>query len=473
MSGLPSGWVRVNLDEIAEVQGGIQKQQKRRPVNNAFPFLRVANVGSGSLDLREVHEVELFEGELERFVLRAGDLLVVEGNGSIYQLGRAARWSGEIENCVHQNHLIRVRPGPAISAKFLELLWNSSVISEQLRSVAASTSGLHTLSTAKLKRVSVPLPPMEEQLRIVAAIEEQLSRLDAASRVLDVSERRIERYLQAALHEMTSGHSLVSLRDVLGSGLTNGRSVPTRAGGFPVLRLTALADTCVDLSQSKEGDWEESDAEPFFVRRGDFLIARGNGSLSLVGRGSLVADVPSPVAYPDTMIRARPDSRKILPEYLRTIWSSVAVRRQIESNARTTAGIYKVNQKILGAIEFPLPDLTIQRVLCDQWSIIEQQARHLAQTVSVSKKRSSSLRRSLLAEAFAGRLTWQDPADEPAEVLLARIRAERDAAVRRAPGRRKGLSTTAPASTAPPPSPTDVYALAAATQPTLDLEIPS
>jgi type I restriction enzyme S subunit len=472
----------VTLDELAEVQGGIQKQQKRRPVKNKFPFLRVANVASGALDLREIHEIELFEGELERFVLRPGDLLVVEGNGSVSQLGRAARWNGEIENCVHQNHLIRVRPGPAILAKYLELLWNSPAVSEQLRKVAASTSGLHTLSTAKLKRVSISLPPLEEQGRIVAALEEQLSRLDAVGGTLRASGLRIDRYLQAVLHRMTLAYEPVQLREVLASGLVNGRSVPTRAGGFPVLRLTALSGAYVDLAQCKEGDWEEGEAAPFLVQRGDFLIARGSGSLSLVGRGALVADAPPPVAYPDTVIRVRPDINKILPDYLRTIWSSLAVRRQIESRARTTAGIYKVNQKILESIEFPLPDLPTQRALCVQWSSVEQQARHLTHTVSVSKQRSAMLRRSLLAEAFAGRLVPQDLADETADALLARIRADREAAgltkprrrsPRRAPAQRKRMSDTASAPEAPPPPRADAPALAAATQPTLDLEMPS
>lgn len=483
MSGLPSGWAQVRLDEIAEVQGGIQKQQKRRPVQNKFPFLRVANVASGSLDLREVHEVELFEGELERFALRPGDLLVVEGNGSVSQIGRAARWKGEIDSCVHQNHLIRVRPGPAVSAEFLELLWNSPEISEQIRSVAASTSGLHTLSTAKLKRVCIFLPPLEEQKRIVSALEEQLPRLDSAGRTLRSIRHRVELYLQAMLYKMTSAHDLVQLRDVLASGLTNGRSVPTRSGGFPVLRLTALADTYADLTQSKEGDWTESEAKPFLVQRGDFLIARGNGSVSLVGRGSLVASDHIQVAYPDTIIRARPETNKILPEYLRIIWSSLAVRHQIESQAHTTAGIHKVNQKILSAIEFPLPDLPTQRSLCAQWSNIEHQAKHLTRIVSHSMRRSDSLRRSLLAEAFVGRLVLQDSAEESADELLARIRVEREAAgatmvthpsLRRTPTQRKRTPPGTPSALdAPSPLPSDSPALNAATQPTLDMEFPS
>lgn len=177
---LPPGWAWAMLDEVTEIQGGIQKQQKRRPVQNKYPFLRVANVLRGELDLSEVHEVELFEGELEKLRLKDGDLLVVEGNGSPGHIGRAARWHGEISDTVHQNHLIRARPGSAIHAKFLEFLWNSPIVSEQLKELAGSTSGLLTLSVSKLRRVRLPLPPLAEQRCIVAALEDQLSRLDVA-----------------------------------------------------------------------------------------------------------------------------------------------------------------------------------------------------------------------------------------------------------------------------------------------------
>ncbi len=151
---------------------------------NALPFLRVANVGKGSLDLSEVHTIEVFEGEISRYGLQQGDLLVVEGNGSPDQIGRAAMWHGEIEPCVHQNHLIRVRPSPALLPAYLELYWNSPDASRRVRAVASSTSGLHTLSTGKLKVLPVAVPPIGEQKRIVAEAERQLSFVAACERAV-------------------------------------------------------------------------------------------------------------------------------------------------------------------------------------------------------------------------------------------------------------------------------------------------
>lgn len=112
------------IGDMCDVRTGIQKQPSRRPKKNSYPFLRVANVPRGGLHLADVHQVELFKGEIDRYRLRSGDLLVVEGNGSPDQIGRAAIWREEIADCVHQNHLIRVRPGPLLDAKYLELIWN-------------------------------------------------------------------------------------------------------------------------------------------------------------------------------------------------------------------------------------------------------------------------------------------------------------------------------------------------------------
>ena len=139
------------LGTLAAIQGGIQKQPKRTPGANAFPFLRVANVTGQGLDLADVHRVELFDGELDKLRLEVGDLLVVEGNGSPSQIGRAALWDGSIADSVHQNHLIRVRPITDVLPGYLEAIWNSPQNRRQLTELSSSSSGLHTLSVGKLK----------------------------------------------------------------------------------------------------------------------------------------------------------------------------------------------------------------------------------------------------------------------------------------------------------------------------------
>ncbi len=178
------------LRELAEIQGGIQKQPKRTPTSNSFPFLRVANVTKDGLDLTDVHSIELFAGELDRLRLLEGDLLVVEGNGSPSQIGRAAIWDDSVANCVHQNHLIRVRANRhLLTPEYLEAVWNSPANRQALTDLASSSSGLHTLSVSKLSALRLPLPSLDRQKELT----DRLSVLRDNRRRLDTEARRAVR----------------------------------------------------------------------------------------------------------------------------------------------------------------------------------------------------------------------------------------------------------------------------------------
>ena len=201
---LPQGWGWATVEQIAEIQGGIQKQPSRRPVKNRFPFLRVANVLRGRLDLDNVHEIELFAGELERLLLRKGDLLVVEGNGSKTEIGRSAHWNGEIVNCVHQNHIIRVRLEEG-SPMFLNAYWNSPIGTRRVAEVAASTSGLYTLSVGKISSLPIPLAPLAEQEQIVAEVERRLSIVDELEGQVAADLKRASRLRQSILKRAFAG----------------------------------------------------------------------------------------------------------------------------------------------------------------------------------------------------------------------------------------------------------------------------
>jgi type I restriction enzyme, S subunit len=132
---------------------------------------------------------------LQRLRLRPGDMLIVEGNGSKTEIGRSAIWGGEIENCVHQNHIIRVR-FLAGDSRYLNSYWNSPLGNGRVMELAASTSGLYTLSVAKVSSVPIPLPPLDEQNAIVTEIEEKLSQIDAADKAIGLGLLRAARVRQ-------------------------------------------------------------------------------------------------------------------------------------------------------------------------------------------------------------------------------------------------------------------------------------
>ena len=163
----------------------------------------------------------------------------------------------------------------------------------------------------------------------------------------------------ASLPRLPEGWCWATVDQVLAEPLANGRSVKTADQGIPVLRLTSLRDGLIDLSESKIGAWSASEAEPFLIHKNDILVSRGNGSIHLVGLGAIVCDDPCPIAFPDTLIRVRP-SDGIDRRFFAALWNSRATRDQIERKAKTTAGIYKVNQDDVATCVLPLPPLAEQ-----------------------------------------------------------------------------------------------------------------
>src|SRR5690349_4057283 len=101
--------------DVANVSGGLTKNSKRDSLPLKRPYLTVANVYANHLELDRVETIGVQQSELERVELQPGDLLMVEGNGSLSQLGRVAIYPGGITGCVHQNHLIKLRPGPSVT----------------------------------------------------------------------------------------------------------------------------------------------------------------------------------------------------------------------------------------------------------------------------------------------------------------------------------------------------------------------
>jgi len=184
---LPQDWKWFKLNALSKVTGGITKNGIREKHKLKLPFLRVANVYFNSLDLSELHTIGLEEKEIERARLEIDDLIFVEGNGSIEQIGRVALWNGAIKNCVHQNHLIKARLFKSVFPKYALHFFCSKVGRDKIKIQASSSSGLHTLSLGKIQKLELPLCSLKEQKIIVQEIESRLSVCDKIEEAIETS----------------------------------------------------------------------------------------------------------------------------------------------------------------------------------------------------------------------------------------------------------------------------------------------
>ena len=171
----PKGWPVSRVGDVADVQGGLQVTTARKDLPNEVPYLRVANVYRGFLNLSEIKTIRATDAEIARTKLVKDDLLVVEGHGNPAEIGRGALWDGSIVGCIHQNHIIRAR---FTSAKVVPLYaceyLNSPGGRRHLLRAGKTTTGLNTISVSEVRGTPVALPPItlqREFARRVTAVE--------------------------------------------------------------------------------------------------------------------------------------------------------------------------------------------------------------------------------------------------------------------------------------------------------------
>ncbi len=167
----PACWNVARLGEIAEIIGGVTKDAKKQdPADEELPYLRVANVQRGFLDLSEIKTIRVPQRRVEELLLKRGDILFNEG-GDIDKLGRGWVWNGEIENCTFQNHVFRVRLyNEAFAPKFFSWYGNLRGANYFL-SVGKQTTNLASINKSLLSALPVVVPPAEEQREIVRRAE--------------------------------------------------------------------------------------------------------------------------------------------------------------------------------------------------------------------------------------------------------------------------------------------------------------
>ncbi len=228
---LPKGWCWTALATIADIEGGITKDQKRRSTTTTreVPYLRVANVQRGFLDLSDMKSILAEEEKIQSLRLQEGDVLFTEG-GDRDKLGRGWVWSGEIPECIHQNHIFRARLCREVAEpKFISYHGNHFGQKWFVRT-GKQTTNLASINKGVLSRFPVPLAPLNEQHRIVAKIEELFSDLDAGVAALKRVRANLKRYRAAVLKAAVEGRLTAEWRE---------KNRPNEAGPRLLARILA------------------------------------------------------------------------------------------------------------------------------------------------------------------------------------------------------------------------------------------
>lgn len=296
---LPEGWQKVLLHKVAEVQTGVAKGKTGLTDPVRLPYLRVANVQDGRIDLGEVKYIEIERSQVLRYSLKAGDVLMTEG-GDFDKLGRGAVWQGQIDPCLHQNHVFAVRPkAGVVDAGYLAALAASEYGRTYFLSCAKRSTNLASINSTQLKAFSVRMPLIEEQRRIARILSTWDQAISTAERLLSNSRTQWRGLLATVLHLPPANPDGVTKAD-------NGGFPPSVQPGIPTLpstpngwkrmplsrhlgevrRPVALkADQTYNLLTVKRSRGgvvlrealsgrEVKTPSQFYVRAGDFLISK-------------------------------------------------------------------------------------------------------------------------------------------------------------------------------------------------------
>jgi type I restriction enzyme, S subunit len=238
------------------------------------------------------------------------------------------------------------------------LFW--SLLSIRLDEEVDEAAKGKTLNKAKLERLLIPLPPLNEQKQIAAVLD----KADALRRQRQESLQLTKKLLPSVFTDMFGDPEAlpqVDLVQLLTKPLRNGLS-PASGGLYPdtVLTLSAITRGSFNSDARKEAGFATQPKPAARVSGTDFLICRGNGNLRLCGQGQFPLDDAIGIVFPDTIIAASIDVERVSKDYFATLWNQPFIRRQIENGARTANGIHKINQTILERIRIPLPRLEVQ-----------------------------------------------------------------------------------------------------------------
>jgi len=175
---IPAHWTVARLKFVATVQSGVAKGRDLEGRKIIYPpYLRVANVQNGYVDTSDIATIAIAEEELQRYSLRAGDVLMTEG-GDFDKLGRGTVWEGQIDPCIHQNHIYAILPRRDVNPYWISVITQTDYARHYFILRSKQTTNLASISSTNLMQLPVILPPGNEQNAILAHLNQETADLD-------------------------------------------------------------------------------------------------------------------------------------------------------------------------------------------------------------------------------------------------------------------------------------------------------
>jgi type I restriction enzyme, S subunit len=406
MNTLPAGWQIADLRDVtADVSYGFTTSSVVK--GDGPKLLRITDIQNGCVDWSTVPHC--LETPGASFLLQAGDIVIARTGattGKSFLIGELACPT------VFASYLIRARFADGVEPKYAWAFMQSENYWSQIQNVSKGTA---------------------QPGAIVAKIDSLSAKSKRARDQLDHIPRLVEKYKQAilaaafdqALRSAGAGTSLANIAVEVRNGLS--KKPHDSPPGMPILRISAVRSLVVNTEDQRYYPPTEAVPSEFLVREGDLLFTRYNGNPEFTAVCGVVRDVPDKLIYPDKLIRVRLNE-KASPNFVELIFASPQARAWLWPRIKTAAGQHGISGKDLKECPVPLPPMAEQAKIVQHTRSNLTWVNRLALEATSARKLIDHLDQAVLAKAFRGELVPQDPNDEPASVLLERIRAKRSAA---------------------------------------------
>ena len=372
------GWEYKKLGEVASSELG-KTLNKSKDTGKLYPYICAVNVLWDMIDLTILKHAFFEKEEIDRYSVRKGDLLVCEGGDT----GRSAIWEEE-EPVLYQNALHRVRFTTEMEARFaMYCLWHLKNNGQIDQKYSKGVTIKHLVKSSLLS-IELPVPPLSTQLSIV-------SELDKINELIRLKKEQLKDYdnlAQSIFYEMfgdpvenEKGWEVKKFGEV--ASFKNGLNFGKNENGYSykILGVGDFKDNYVVNSSLLEYiNLNDELSSDYFLKSGDIVFVRSNGSKELVGR-CVSVDCNEPTTYSGFCIRCRLDENSgVLPMYLLYVCKNKGIREYLTQSGRG-CNISNVNQKILNSTDIIIPPLSKQELFIQRIELIVQQKAEVQRTI--------------------------------------------------------------------------------------------